>query len=70
MAWRHYGCITAKQFENLKNDFEEADDVDGFEDLTPDDQEKFRKAFQQGHGQLLLAALHPSRKLVSWPSQN
>jgi hypothetical protein len=49
-AWRHYGCITAKQFENIKNDFDEADDVDGFEDLTPEDQEKFRKAFAEGHG--------------------
>lgn len=48
-AWRHYGCITAKQFENIKTDFDQADEVDGFEDLTPEDQEKFRKAFAEGH---------------------
>ncbi|BGP53039.1 hypothetical protein JCM8202_004123 [Rhodotorula sphaerocarpa] len=48
-AWRHYGCITSKQFENLKADFEEPDEVDGFEELTPEDQEKFRKAYAQGH---------------------
>lgn len=49
-AWRHFGCMTAKQFQNIKNDFDEADDVDGFEELTPEDQEKFRKAFAEGHG--------------------
>lgn len=49
-AWRHWGCVTAKQFHNMKESFEEAEELDGFEDLKPEDQERVKKAFDVGHG--------------------
>lgn len=33
----------------MKKSFEEADELDGFEDLDDDDQEKIRKAWTEGH---------------------
>ncbi|TNY19268.1 poly polymerase and DNA-ligase Zn-finger region-domain-containing protein, partial [Rhodotorula diobovata] len=48
-AWRHWGCVTAKQFHNMKESFEEAEELDGFEDLKPEDQERVKKAFDVGH---------------------
>lgn len=50
--WRHWGCTTAKQFENMKGSFDEAEELDGFEDLKPEDQERVKKAFEVGHGAL------------------
>jgi len=47
--YRHWGCVTSKVLENLKSSFDEADEIDGFEDLTEEDQEKVRKAFAEGH---------------------
>ena len=32
----------------MKNSFDEADELDGFEDLNDDDQEKIRKAWADG----------------------
>lgn len=48
-AWRHWGCVTEKILTNAKNSFEEADELDGFEELNEDDQEKIRKAWEEGH---------------------
>ncbi len=45
---RHWGCLTSKVFANLQNDAPNPDDVDGFEDLRPDDQERIRKAYEDG----------------------
>ena len=47
-VWRHWGCVTPKIITNVKNVHEEADDLDGFEDLTPEDQEKVRTAYDSG----------------------
>lgn len=33
----------------MKDAFDEADEIDGFEDLKEEDQEKVRKAFAEGH---------------------
>lgn len=33
----------------MKNVHDEADDVDGFEDLHDDDQDRIRKAWEEGH---------------------
>ncbi|GAA5922620.1 uncharacterized protein JCM15063_003364 [Sporobolomyces koalae] len=48
-AYRHWGCVTEKQILNMKDSFEAADEIDGFEDIPGDDQERVRKAFQDGH---------------------
>lgn len=40
---------TEKVLENLKSSFDTADEIDGFEEITEDDQEKVRKAFEVGH---------------------
>jgi hypothetical protein len=48
-AWRHWGCVTPKIFENIKKSFSEGSEVDGYDDLTPEDQAKIVKAWQDGH---------------------
>lgn len=40
--------MTTKILSNMKNSFDEADELDGFEDLNDDDQEKIRKAWADG----------------------
>ncbi|ORY56205.1 p115 like vesicle tethering protein [Leucosporidium creatinivorum] len=47
-AWRHWGCVTQKQFNNMKQDFETAEELDGYEDLKEEDQERVAKAFEAG----------------------
>ncbi|GAA5950459.1 hypothetical protein JCM3765_004555 [Sporobolomyces pararoseus] len=47
--YRHWGCVTEKVLQNLKEAFDEADEIDGFEELKEEDQEKVRKAFAEGH---------------------
>jgi hypothetical protein len=47
-AWRHWGCTTATIIINMKKAFSEADELDGFDDLQPADQEKIRKAWEDG----------------------
>lgn len=78
--YRHWGCVTAKQFENMvslplsrilsfltililcsflsrqqKKDFTDAADLDGFEDLTEEDQQRVKTAFENGHGESLVS---------------
>lgn len=48
-AWRHWGCVTPKIITNMKKSFEEASELDGFEDLRVEDQEKITKAWEDGH---------------------
>ncbi|KAJ8081196.1 hypothetical protein AAF712_008836 [Marasmius tenuissimus] len=48
-AWRHWGCVTREQLENVKAQFEEASELDGFEDLKEEDQERVKKAYEDGH---------------------
>ncbi len=48
-SWRHWGCVTAKLITNMKEIFGEADELDGFDDLKEADQEKLRKAWEEGH---------------------
>ncbi|KAH9000776.1 hypothetical protein EDB86DRAFT_451499 [Lactarius hatsudake] len=47
-AWRHWGCTTAAIITNLKKSFSEADELDGFDELQPADQDKIRKAWEDG----------------------
>ncbi|KIK65652.1 hypothetical protein GYMLUDRAFT_159512 [Collybiopsis luxurians FD-317 M1] len=48
-AWRHWGCVTAKVLANVKAQHPEASDIDGFEELRPEDQDKITKAWEEGH---------------------
>ncbi|KAI0747052.1 poly polymerase and DNA-ligase Zn-finger region-domain-containing protein [Daedaleopsis nitida] len=47
--WRHWGCVTPKIITNMKNSFNEADELDGFDDLSEEDQERIKKAWEDGH---------------------
>ncbi|KAH7332895.1 zf-PARP-domain-containing protein [Rhizoctonia solani] len=47
--WRHWGCTTARILSNFKNQFDAADDLDGFEDLNDGDKDRVRKAWAEGH---------------------
>ncbi|CDO71198.1 hypothetical protein BN946_scf184845.g69 [Trametes cinnabarina] len=48
-SWRHWGCVTPKIISNMKEKFDEADELDGFEDLNEEDQERIKKAWEEGH---------------------
>ncbi|KAH7918254.1 zf-PARP-domain-containing protein [Leucogyrophana mollusca] len=47
-AWRHWGCTTAKIIANMKEQFPAANDLDGFEDLNEEDQDRVRTAWENG----------------------
>jgi hypothetical protein len=48
-AWRHWGCVTPTILKNMKKNFEDPAELDGYEDLKPEDQEKINKAYEDGH---------------------
>lgn len=47
-AWRHWGCVTPAIIKNMKQSFEEADELDGFDDLKDKDKERIRSAWKEG----------------------
>ncbi|KAI0070546.1 zf-PARP-domain-containing protein, partial [Panus rudis PR-1116 ss-1] len=47
-AFRHWGCTTPKVISNIKEIIDAPEDLDGFEELKPEDQEKIRHAWQDG----------------------
>ena len=47
--WRHWGCVTTRIINNMKNSFNEADELDGFDDLKDEDQKRVSKAWEEGH---------------------
>ncbi|KAJ3992258.1 zf-PARP-domain-containing protein [Lentinula boryana] len=47
-AWRHWGCVTSKVLSNVRDEHPDASDVDGFEELRPEDQQKVIKAWEEG----------------------
>jgi len=48
MSYRHYGCITAKVWTNLKKAYGAPEEIEGFDELNDTDKEKFRKAWEEG----------------------
>lgn len=49
-AWKHWGCVTPKQISNLKRDIEgDASQLDGYDELPEEFQEKVVNAIEQGH---------------------
>ncbi|KAI0027552.1 hypothetical protein K488DRAFT_61207, partial [Vararia minispora EC-137] len=49
MAYRHWGCVTPKILQNMKASLGEVENLDGFENMKPEDQERIRKAWEEGH---------------------
>ncbi|KAF8594934.1 zf-PARP-domain-containing protein, partial [Ceratobasidium sp. AG-I] len=47
--WRHWGCTTALILSKFKNQFEQADELDGFEELNDEDKDRVRSAWAEGH---------------------
>ncbi|KAM0756156.1 zf-PARP-domain-containing protein [Meredithblackwellia eburnea MCA 4105] len=47
--WRHWGCVSPQQIFNMHGKLKTADEIEGFEHLAAEDQEKVRKAFRDGH---------------------
>ncbi|KAL2854977.1 hypothetical protein BJY01DRAFT_204720 [Aspergillus pseudoustus] len=52
--WRHWGCVTPKMLSNMNEVVGEGDDrdldlLDGYEDLSEENQEKLVRALDQGH---------------------
>ncbi|KAB8078940.1 hypothetical protein BDV29DRAFT_165567 [Aspergillus leporis] len=52
--WRHWGCVTPKIISNLiemvgEDEDKDYEQLDGFEDLSEENQEKIKKALEQGH---------------------
>lgn len=47
--WRHWGCVTPTIIKNVKKKHSEASDVDGYEDLSEELQQKIDKAFEEGN---------------------
>ncbi|GAM90526.1 hypothetical protein ANO11243_085700 [Dothideomycetidae sp. 11243] len=49
-SWKHWGCVTPKQLENIKSETgEDQEMIDGYEELPEDYQEKILRAMAQGH---------------------
>ncbi|KAF9530017.1 hypothetical protein CPB83DRAFT_734750, partial [Crepidotus variabilis] len=47
-TWRHWGCVTKKILSNMKEKFDSAEGLDGYEDLRPEDQARVVKAYEVG----------------------
>ncbi|OSD02708.1 zf-PARP-domain-containing protein [Trametes coccinea BRFM310] len=47
--WRHWGCVTPKIINNMKDKLGEVEELDGFEELEEEDQERVKKAWEEGH---------------------
>jgi hypothetical protein len=48
-AFRHWGCVTSKIIENMKNTLGDVEELDGFEELKDEDKDRLRKAWEEGH---------------------
>ncbi|GAA5807630.1 hypothetical protein MFLAVUS_001000 [Mucor flavus] len=46
--WRHWYCTTPKVLENMKSDFSEPSEINGWQDLRPEDQERVQRAWEEG----------------------
>ena len=50
-AWRHWGCVTSRQFTNICNTHSDAEQIEGFNEISAEDQERVKTAFQYRSGQ-------------------
>lgn len=49
--WRHWYCVTSQVLGNLNKEFTSADQIDGFEELREEDQDRITKALEEGSSQ-------------------
>jgi hypothetical protein len=47
-SWRHWGCTTPKLLTNIKRYVDSAEDLDGFEEVSEENQEKLKKGWEAG----------------------
>ncbi|PFH47702.1 hypothetical protein AMATHDRAFT_151459 [Amanita thiersii Skay4041] len=48
-TYRHWGCVTPKIIEKMKSQFNDPSELDGYDELRPEDQERISTAFEEGH---------------------
>ncbi|KLJ08394.1 hypothetical protein EMPG_16164 [Blastomyces silverae] len=51
-AWKHWGCVTPRQIASIQEVVGDESDctlIDGFDEISAENQEKFREAVAQGH---------------------
>ncbi|EEQ84288.1 hypothetical protein RJZ56_003027 [Blastomyces dermatitidis] len=51
-AWKHWGCVTPRQIASIQEivgDERDCTLIDGYDEISVDNQEKFREAVAQGH---------------------
>ncbi|KAL1744568.1 hypothetical protein HDZ31DRAFT_38296 [Schizophyllum fasciatum] len=48
-AWRHWGCTTDKVLANIKEQFPDPSEVDGYDELKDEDKERIATAYEAGH---------------------
>ncbi|KXN88573.1 hypothetical protein AN958_07092 [Leucoagaricus sp. SymC.cos] len=48
-AWRHWGCVTPKVLANMKKNYTQPSELDGFEGLSTIDKAKVTQAWKVGH---------------------
>jgi hypothetical protein len=48
-TWKHWGCVSSRVLANIKKFFPDPADLDGYEDLKPEDQQKIKTAYEAGH---------------------
>lgn len=46
---RHWGCVTERILKNMAEKVGDAKELDGFDDISPEDQAKIEKAWEEGH---------------------
>ncbi|OCF32768.1 hypothetical protein I316_05403 [Kwoniella heveanensis BCC8398] len=47
--WKHWGCVSEKVISNIKGDFPDPADLDGYDELPENYQEKVSAAMEEGH---------------------
>ncbi|KKZ67787.1 hypothetical protein EMCG_06553 [[Emmonsia] crescens] len=51
-AWKHWGCVTPRQIASIQDivgDEKDCTLIDGYDEISAENQEKFREAVEQGH---------------------
>jgi len=48
-SWKHWGCVSPKVIAKMQELYSDPSDLDGFDDLKPEDKDRINKALQDGH---------------------
>jgi len=47
--WRHWGCVTPEVLANIKKEWPDVTEIDGYDEIPESYQEKVAKAWEDGH---------------------